>query len=90
FLVKIFFLPTTAHKGYSIPPLLRGLWDERKICEKLRKSGGPRNSGDAEKVPGYGIRILAIILNIIKRLVKYSIDHKRLPNASIGVSIRVL
>ena len=46
---------------YSIPPLLRGFWDERKIREKPRKSGGPRNSGDAQKAPGYGI--LAIILS---------------------------
>ncbi len=46
---------------YSIPPLLRGLWDERKIREKPRKSGGPRNSGDVQKAPGYGI--LAIILS---------------------------
>ena len=44
---------------YSIPPLLRGFWDERKIREN-RVSRGPRNSGDAQKATGYGI--LAIIL----------------------------
>ncbi len=30
-------------------------WDERKLHEKLRNSGGPRNSGDAQKALGYGI-----------------------------------
>ncbi len=42
---------------YSIPPLLRGFFgtDERKIREKPRKSGGLRNSGDAQKTSGYGL-----------------------------------
>ncbi len=49
------------HRIYSIPPLLRGFWDERKIREKPRKSGGPRNSGDAQKAHRYAL--LATILS---------------------------